>query len=92
MPVTGIVLITYILQYIPKAFYFPKTTTEDYLQQEIGDIISIMKDSPKTLPFLYYGDEKTKKKSIRLPASCKEAHPSPACKFSITPNAPTESK
>ena len=31
MPATGIVRITYILQYIPKAFAFPKTTTEDYL-------------------------------------------------------------
>ena len=92
MPVTGIVLITDIFQYIPKAFYFPKTTTEDYLQQEIGDIISIMKDPPKTLPFLYYGDAKTKKKSIRLPASAKKHIPAPFANSSITPNAPTESK
>ena len=56
MPATGIVRITYTLQYIPKAFSFPKTTTEDYLQQEIGDIIAIMKDTPKTLPLFSYGD------------------------------------
>ena len=57
MTATGIVRITDTLQYIPKAFAFPKTTTEDYLQQEIGDIIEIMKDPTKTLPFLSYGYE-----------------------------------
>ena len=36
---TGIVRITDTLQYILKAFYFPKTTIENYLQQAIGDII-----------------------------------------------------
>ena len=50
IPSTGIVIITDTLQYIPKAFALPKTTTEDYLQQAIGDIISIMKNPPKTLP------------------------------------------
>ena len=54
IPATGIVRITDTLQYIPKAFVFPKTTTEDYLQQAIGDIIAIMKNPPKTLPFLSY--------------------------------------
>ena len=39
MPTTGVVRITDTLQYIPKAFSFPKTTTEDYLQHDIGDII-----------------------------------------------------
>ena len=53
---TSIVRITYTLQYIPKAFTVTKTTTEDYLQQAIGDIISIMKKKLKTLPFLSYGD------------------------------------
>ena len=51
MTVTGIVRITDTLQYITKTFALPKTTTEDYLQQAIGDIITIMKDPPKTLPF-----------------------------------------
>ena len=31
IPKTGIVNITDTLQYIPKVFYFSKTTTEDYL-------------------------------------------------------------
>ena len=35
MPATIIVLITDTLQYIPKTFVSPKTTTEDYLQQAI---------------------------------------------------------
>ena len=38
MPATGIFIIVDALQYILKAFYFPKTTTEDYLQQSIGNI------------------------------------------------------
>ena len=42
IPTTGIVRITYTLQYIPKAFSFPKTTTEDSLQQAIEDIIAII--------------------------------------------------
>ena len=70
---TGIVRITYTLKYIPKAFVFLKTTTEDYLQQAIGDIIAIIKDPPKTLPFLSYGDAR-KMRSIIFPTSCKEAH------------------
>ena len=58
MPTTDIVRITDTLQYILKEFALPKTTKEDYLQQAIGEIIAIMKDSPKTLPYLYYFDEK----------------------------------
>ena len=56
MTATGIVRITDKLKYTPKASASPKTTTEDYLQQEIGYIIEIMKDNLKTLPFLSYGD------------------------------------
>ena len=55
---TVIVRITGTLRYIPKAFAFPKTTTEDYLQQAIGDIIEITKYPLKTLPFFSYGDAK----------------------------------
>ena len=65
MPATGKIIITETLQYIPKTIYFPKTTTEDYLQQEIGDIIAIMKYLPKTLPF--FPIVMQKKQSIRLP-------------------------
>ena len=39
MPATVIIRITDTLQYIPKAFAFTKTTTEEYLQQAIGYII-----------------------------------------------------
>ena len=56
MPVTGIVRFTETLQYISKAFAFTKTTTEEYLQQAIGDIIVIMKYSLKKLHFLSYAD------------------------------------
>ena len=80
MPAIGIVRIIDTLQYIPKAFTFPKTHTEDYLQQAIGDIIALMKDPPKTLPLLYYGDA-TKMRSIRLLTFCTEAHLNHAYKF-----------
>ena len=53
MPATGILHITYTLQYITKAFAFPKTIAEYYLQQYIGDILEIIQDPPKTLPLLY---------------------------------------
>ena len=51
IPTTGIVHITDTLQYILKTFAFPKTKTEDDIQQAIGDIIEIMHDPPNTLPF-----------------------------------------
>ena len=51
MTTTGILRITDTLQYIPKAFFYPKTTTEDYLQQAIGYIIVIIKYPPKTIRF-----------------------------------------
>ena len=56
MLTAGIVQIIDTLQYTPKTFYLPKTTTEDYLQQKIGYIITIMKDLPNTIPLFYYGD------------------------------------
>ena len=56
MPATGIVRITDTLQYIPKTFALPTTTTEEHLQLAIGDIITITKDPPITLPLLSYGD------------------------------------
>ena len=51
---TGIVRITDTLQYIPKACTFPNTNTENYLKQEIGDIIEIIKDPLRIPLFLYY--------------------------------------
>ena len=42
MPTTGIVCISDTLQYTPKAFAFPNTTTEEYPQQAILDTILII--------------------------------------------------
>ena len=56
IPTTGIVRITDTLQYFPKACVYPKTTTEDYLLQAIRDIIAVMKNPTKKLPFLSYVD------------------------------------
>ena len=54
IPITGIVRINDTLKYNPEAFDFPKTTTEDYLQQAIGDILAIIQDPLKTISFLSY--------------------------------------
>ena len=82
MPVAYIVRITDTLQYIPKAFFFPNKTTEDYLQQAIGDIIAIIKYPPKTLPFLSYSNATTKSinqiaqifREVQLSLTCKFYH------------------
>ena len=57
MPATGSVCYTDTLQFIPYTFKFPETTTEDYLRQFVGDILALLQDSPKTLPFLAYCDD-----------------------------------
>jgi hypothetical protein len=56
MPTTGSIRYTDTLQFIPATFKFPETTTEDYLRQSVGDILALLQDPPKTLPFLSYGD------------------------------------
>ena len=56
LPENSTVRIIDTLQHIPKAFAFLKTTIDNYLQQEIGDIISIIKYPPKTPRFLSYDD------------------------------------
>ena len=56
MPENSNVCINDTLKYISKSFALLKTTTEDYLQKSIGNILSIIQDPPKTLPFLSYGD------------------------------------
>ena len=51
---TEILHITDTLQYIPKQLSFPNTKTEDYFQQAISYILTIIQDLLKTLPFLSY--------------------------------------
>ena len=90
MPATGIVRITDTLQYILKSFAFPKTTTEDYLHQAIGDIIAIMKKKSKTLHFLFYGDTKKYNQSD-FPHLAKKHISTTLTNFTITTNATTNS-
>ena len=56
MPATGSVRYTDTLQFISATFKFPKTTTEGYLREYIGDILALLKYPPKTLHFLAYDD------------------------------------
>ena len=80
MPTTGIFIITDTFQYIPKAFYFPMTTIDDYTQQVIRDKIANMKDPPKTLPFCFMVMQQ-KMHSIRLTTVFKEAQLRPVYKL-----------
>ena len=88
---TGIVRITDTLKYTPKAFAFPKTTTEGYPQQAIVDIISIMKYPLKTItscPMVL----QQKIQSNRLTIFTKKHNLAPHKKFTVAPNTTTESE
>ena len=52
MKVTAVIRVTNTLQYIPKRFMFPTTTTGDYLLQAVGDILTLLKYIPTILLFL----------------------------------------
>ena len=56
MTVNGYIRITDTLQYIPNRFLFPTTTTEYYLLQSVGYILSLLQYPSTTLPFISYGD------------------------------------
>ena len=56
---------------IPSTFKFPETTAEEYLRQSVGDILSLLQDPPKTLPFLAYGDDTKNAIKNRSPAQTK---------------------
>ena len=92
MPTTGIVRITDTLQYIPKTFTFPKTTTEDYLQQAIGDIIATMKNPPKTLLFLLYGDATKNCYQSDFPHLAQKHIPTTLTNFTLATTAATDSE
>jgi hypothetical protein len=44
------------VELFPTTISFPSVSTEDYLQQAAGDILSILSSQPTTLPSLSYGD------------------------------------
>jgi hypothetical protein len=44
------------LRFFPNTVPFPNISTEDYLKQAASDILSILRKSPSTLPYLAYGD------------------------------------
>ena len=56
MPATGSVRYTDTLLFIRTIFKFPEITSEDYLRQSVGDILALLQDPPKILPFLAYGN------------------------------------
>jgi len=60
MPETRSTRIADTLEYFPVKVPFPKSTTEDYLRQSIGDILAILNDpKPPIAPFLTFGDDTT---------------------------------
>ena len=68
MPAKDYVRYTDTLQFIPSTFKFPETTAEDYLRQSVGDILDLIRDPPKTLPFIAYGDDT--KNAIKKSLTC----------------------
>ena len=89
MSATGMVIITDTLQYIQKEFSIPNTTTEYYLQQTIGDIISILKEPPNTPPFFSYHYAKKFYQSD-YPYFAKNHISALHANINITPNVTTE--
>jgi hypothetical protein len=59
MPETHSVRDADTVTFMPTVIPFPKTTTEDYLRQSVGDILSLLKHQKSQLPFLNYGDDTT---------------------------------
>ena len=64
-PSTGKTRDTDTVEFFPKEIPFPKTTTEDYLIQATSDILALLQEPPKSLPYLQYGD-KTKNALVTL--------------------------
>ena len=88
MPATGSVRYTDTLQFIPATFKFPETPAEDYLRQSVGYILALLQDTPKTLPFLAYGDD-TKNTITKIAHLLQRSVPQPRLPvITLTPLVP----
>ena len=67
------------VDFFPKEIPFPKTKTEDYLIQATPDILVLLQEPPKSLPYLQYGDT-TKNALIKLSANLNQAGTQPSLK------------
>ena len=56
-PSTGKMRDTDTVDFFPKEIPFPKTKTEDYLIQATSDILALLQEPPKSIPYLQYGDQ-----------------------------------
>ena len=79
LPSTGKTRDTYTVDLFPKEITFPKTKTEDYLIQVTSDILYLLQEPPKSLPYLQYGD-KTKNALIKLSKLLNQAATQPSLK------------
>ena len=59
MPTTSIDRNVDTVAFFPAATTFPKTETEDYLRQSIGDILAVLSKPKIQLPFLTNGETTT---------------------------------
>jgi hypothetical protein len=77
------------IEFFPKTIPFPTTTTEDYLIQSTQDIIQLLKEPPKNLPFLQYGNE-TKNALIQISEIVQKAVSKPKMSpiIPVTPSPP----
>ena len=78
-PSTGKTRDTYTIDFFPKEIPFPKTTTEDYLIQATLEILALLQETPKSLPYLQYGDT-TKNALIKLSKLLNQAATQPSLK------------
>ena len=76
---TGKTRDTYTVDFFPKEIPFPKTKTEEYLIQETSDILALLQEPPKSLPYLHYGD-KTNNALIKLSKLLNQAATQPSFK------------
>jgi hypothetical protein len=59
MPTTSRVWDVDTVKFCPATIPFPTISTEDYLKQAAGDILTILRNPPTNLPYLAYGDATT---------------------------------
>jgi hypothetical protein len=88
MPTTSKVRDVDTVEFFPETIPFPSISTEDYLKQAAGDILTILRNPPAALPSLSYGDA-TKNALVQIAQLLGRATPpSPATSFNqpITPS------
>ena len=78
-PTPGKTRDTDTVDFFPKEIPFPKTKTEYYLIQATSEILALIQEPPKSLPYIQYGDT-TKNVLIKLSKILNQAATRPSLK------------